>query len=181
VLEVRDEAVAGATTLACDPSLVAPSAALIVQAGPDCTARMLGLLAAPRPTPRFALGLEAAGERAPAGVLQAKAGEFQKDARATVQGYQTWVRLHRRPPTWFEALGRDAGALAAGAMSRLALSAAHAPTTVAEQRAAVTEAFARATAELWTTEARGFDGDRVMRRQISVIEQRQGGARSPDQ
>lgn len=172
VLEVREEAVATATTIACDPSLVTPSAALIVQAGPDCTARMLGLLAAPGPKPRFALGLESAGQRVPKGVLQAKTGEFRKDAGATVEGYQAWVRLHRRPPTWFEALGRDVGALASRALRQPALESAARAPTIAGQRAALTEAFARATAELWTTEARGFDGDRLMRRQISVIEQR---------
>jgi hypothetical protein len=168
VLEVREEPVAD-TTISCDlPVGIRSGSGVILQGGPDCAARVFSLLAAQRLRPQVALGLESVGLSAPAGTLRGTAGEFSKGASATTEDYREWMHERGRPPTWFEALGHDVGALASQAMRSLP---ADDPAPTAARRSALTEAFSRASAALWTTQARGFEGDRTLPRQIAVAEQ----------
>jgi hypothetical protein len=69
---------------------------------------------------------------------------------------------------WYEALGHDAGVLAIRALEALPQSGIARGDDVETLRAKVRDALARASAELWTSAARGFSGARVLPRDVVV-------------
>ena len=73
-------------------------------------------------------------------------------------------------PGWWAALGRDAGILARQAVSALPSNTTADPKAVAQRHAIVAAALGRAQAPLWTTEASGFAGQRVLARSLRVVE-----------
>jgi hypothetical protein len=73
---------------------------------------------------------------------------------------------------WYEALGRDAGVLAARALEALPLEGVARGEDVGALRERARGALARAETNLDTTTARGFGGGRVLPRELAVL---QGG------
>jgi hypothetical protein len=69
---------------------------------------------------------------------------------------------------WYEALGHDAAVLATRALEALPESGIARGGDVETLRAKVRDALARARAELWTSSARGFDGARLLPRDLVV-------------
>jgi hypothetical protein len=69
---------------------------------------------------------------------------------------------------WYEALGHDAAVLATRALEALPESGIARGDDVETLRAKVRDALARARAELWTSSARGFDGARLLPRELVV-------------
>ncbi|WP_437589142.1 hypothetical protein [Sorangium sp. So ce1000] len=81
-----------------------------------------------------------------------------------------WLATHPSPPSFWAALGRDAGVLAWAGVQRLPKTGTEDPAEVKARRLAATSAMSRATAELWTTSATGFGGQRVLPRVIGYRE-----------
>jgi hypothetical protein len=75
-----------------------------------------------------------------------------------------------RSPTagWYEALGHDAGLLAIRALDALPRTGIVRGDDVEALRATARDSLARASAELWTSAARGFGGARVLPRELVV-------------
>lgn len=69
---------------------------------------------------------------------------------------------------WYEALGHDAGVLAARALQELPESGIARGEDVEALRTKARDALARARAELWTSAASGFDGARLLPRELVV-------------
>ncbi|WP_437325991.1 hypothetical protein [Sorangium sp. So ce381] len=83
-----------------------------------------------------------------------------------------WLATHPSPPSFWAALGRDAGVLAWAGVQRLPKTGTEDPAEVKARRLAAASAMSTATAELWTTSADGFGGRRVLPR---VIGHRESG------
>jgi hypothetical protein len=87
------------------------------------------------------------------------------EARAMAQ------RLGGRP-SWWAALGRDAGALARKALSTLPQDTVTVEADIAKRRREARDALAAARVGLWTTDSPGFSGSSAIPREIRVIELR---------
>ena len=84
-----------------------------------------------------------------------------------------WRASGRREPGWWTGLGHDAGAVAKIAVESIPEGLADEASSSSSERAeALSRGIARADAALWTTEARGFTGARVLPRAIEVVERR---------
>ncbi|WP_437547086.1 hypothetical protein WME97_44275 [Sorangium sp. So ce367] len=81
-----------------------------------------------------------------------------------------WLATHPSPPSFWAALGRDAGVLAWAGVQRLPKTGTEDPAEVKARRLAAASAMSTATAELWTTAASGFGGRRVLPRVIGYRE-----------
>ena len=79
------------------------------------------------------------------------------------------IRFGARPSYW-TALGRDAGALARKASSALPLDTATAPAEIAARRAIVQSRIGSITARLWTRDADGFGGEHALPRTLQVLD-----------
>jgi hypothetical protein len=79
-----------------------------------------------------------------------------------------FLSLGRGAPTWWAGLGHDAGKLAWAAVSQLPDQAAADTRAMADRKALVTRLVASADVPLWTTDARGFGGGRVLPRTIGL-------------
>lgn len=169
-----DEAPSGSSIVAIQPcgaaldfTRAAKADALLIDGGPDC-ARIAAEAALPRgPSLAFALGLDAASAPSVTG-LAAGAGLYP--ARdALPDAMSAWAAPGRDAPTWWSALGHDAGALAGAALRAVAdAEPAHDAASVEARRAELTQAIATATAALWTTPANSFSGARTMARTLEV-------------
>jgi hypothetical protein len=73
-------------------------------------------------------------------------------------------------PTWWAALGRDAGVIARRAVSPLPAEGAQDQREVAQRRSIVVGGLIATRMKLWTTEAQGFGQDRTIARTIKVVE-----------
>ncbi|MCC6555787.1 MAG: hypothetical protein IT372_22725 [Polyangiaceae bacterium] len=122
------------------------------------TAQPLGL--------RVAFGLDATAAAAP-GALIATAGRYPFVADATDRALGRWLAVHPAPPSWWAALGRDAGVLAWEGVRGLPATGTEDPAQVRARRRSVAAAIAGAEADLWTTGARGFGGAQVLPREVS--------------
>lgn len=137
---------------------------LLFDAGPICVREATKSL----PGLFVALGLDGpldvgAGLRAHAGLYPID-GATSKDA-----GVLAYVDLGRGAPSWWAGLGHDAGLLAWAAVSRLPKTKPEGDQALAEREALVTKLVAEATAGLWTTDATGFAGARVIARDVRVV------------
>jgi len=130
--------------------------ALVVTGDADCAGDVARELSAARRSWPFALGLDASHAYATLGrsTLVVQAGTYPDKAPAG---------------GWYEALGHDAGALAARALEALPQAGVVQGEDVAGLRRRVRDALAAAEADLWTSEARGFGGARVLPRKLNVL------------
>ncbi|CAN98476.1 hypothetical protein predicted by Glimmer/Critica [Sorangium cellulosum So ce56] len=180
-----------ALALPCDGTFDAralrpPAIRGVVLAG-DARCADQALRAAPRSV-TIALAFEAA-VAPPPGSLVATAGIFPLlaapsgalppqgagDPRATpasgaAAALAAWLATHPSPPSFWAALGRDAGVLAWAGVQRLPKTGTEDPAEVKARRLAAASAMSTATAELWTTAAGGFGGRRVLPRVIGYRE-----------
>jgi hypothetical protein len=114
---------------------------------------------------RAAFGFDA-GPEAARGGLVATAGAFPLLAGTTTRRLEGWLALHPGPPTWWAALGRDAGVLAWAGVRGLPARGTEDRAEVKARRRAAAAAVAGAEAELWTTGAKGFGKGNVLPREI---------------
>ncbi|WP_104986030.1 hypothetical protein [Sorangium cellulosum] len=158
---------------------------IIVGGDPPCAEQTIR--AAPRSV-TLALGLEAI-VAPPAGSLVATAGLFPLTAgpagaqpapsasgpKAPPAGapgapdagaLSVWLASHPTPPSYWAALGHDAGVLAWAGVRSLPKTGTEDPAEVKARRLAAATAIGNAKAELWTTSAPGFGGGRVLPREI---------------
>jgi hypothetical protein len=120
---------------------------------------------------RYAFGPDAFGVALPAGALLLTSGKFPIPAPALQEPWLlSWSRMRPAPPTYWSGLGHDAGVLAWAGVQALPPTGTEDPKLVKERRLTAREALAAATIDLWTTEARGFGGGRVLQRRLGVEE-----------
>jgi hypothetical protein len=171
------EAAGGAEVVAVQPcgaaldlARVAGADAVLVDGGPDCARDVAASRAAtPRLELAFAYGLDAATEPSASGLL-ASAGALP--VRGDAEGeLAAWRAAGRQGPSWWAALGHDAGELASAALARAGgAEVARDAVAVEARRAAIAAALAAVERPLWTTSARGFGGARRLPRQLDVID-----------
>lgn len=88
-----------------------------------------------------------------------------------IDGYR---KKERGEPSWWVGLGHDVGLLVKDAVQGLPTEADEAAAAVAIRKRIVADAIARSEARLWTTEAKGFEGARVIKRTIATTDRREG-------
>ncbi|MRG94718.1 hypothetical protein [Polyangium spumosum] len=131
------------------------------------------LLATAGTSVKVAVGLDLGGVSLPQGTLAATAGAYPIDPKApSPSSIAEWMRLHPDPPSLWAGLGRDAAVLAWVGVEGLPTQGTRDPKEVKSRREQAAAALAAATRELWTTEAKGFGGERRMPRGILVREVR---------
>lgn len=126
-----------------------------------------------------AVGLGAmVGVRLPQGTRVAAAGVFPvpEDRSTADPRLLGWFESGRPTPTWWMGLGRDAAVLAVVAVRDLAEAASD--SDVRARRREATAVLAQVQADLWTTEAHGFDATRTLPRAITVV-RANGSGRTP--
>ncbi|XXY54945.1 hypothetical protein WME91_27820 [Sorangium sp. So ce269] len=109
----------------------------------------------------------ASAQRLPGGSAP---GAPPQDAPGAAGALAAWLATHPTPPSFWAALGRDAGVLAWAGVQRLPKTGTEDPAEVKARRLAAASAMSSATAELWTTSATGFGGKRVLPRAIGYRE-----------
>lgn len=95
-------------------------------------------------------------------VLATRAAEAPPAVRAFMEHYGA-------RPTYWTALGRDAGALARAALAPLPADTTGEAKAVAQRRAIVEAGLAGARVPLWTSEERGVDADRILHRALRLV------------
>jgi hypothetical protein len=111
--------------------------------------------------------------------LHATAGWMDGSERSGPSPLAAWRGTGREEPSWWAALGHDAGALARAAVEALgAETPADGASSQASLGAAVVRDLARTETALWTTDARGFAGGRELGRTIELVE-RGSASRAP--
>jgi hypothetical protein len=130
--------------------------ALLVLGDADCARDLAGEVRSSRESLLLALGLDASLAYATLGLstLAPSAGGYPASSPSG---------------GWYEALGHDAAVLAASALTALPPTVAARPEEVAALHEKARDALAAAQAELWTSAARGFSGDRSLPRELSVM------------
>ena len=127
------------------------------------------LLAVSGTSIQTAVGLDVDGVSLPKGTLAATAGNYPIDPRSiTNPQLVTWMRQHAEPPSIWAGLGRDAAVLAWSAVQVLPAQGTKDPQEVKARHGKAADTLAAAQADLWTTEARGFNGQRQLPRQVGV-------------
>jgi hypothetical protein len=139
---------------------------IVLPAPVACTKETLGAAAALHL--RLAVGLDHDALALPAGTLLATAGAFPFAEPST--SLRGWTPGHGAPPSWWAALGRDAAVLAWAGVQGLPLQGTEEPSEVDARRAQAGASLAAARVELWTSEAAGFGGARVLPRTLVVRE-----------
>ncbi|WP_437975259.1 hypothetical protein WMF11_45825 [Sorangium sp. So ce295] len=134
--------------LAFETAIAPPPGSLVATAG------LFPLLAAP------------SGAQPPPGAGDPRAAPASGAAAALA----AWLATHPSPPSFWAALGRDAGVLAWAGVQRLPKTGTEDPAEVKARRLAAASAMSTASAELWTTAASGFGGRRVLPRVIGYRE-----------
>lgn len=172
------ETAGGASLVAiqpCGASLefvrAAAADALLVDAGPDCAHDLdAARRAARRDDVTWAYGLDAATDPSAAGLL-ATAGSLPVRGAPPGEELALWRAAGRPGPSWWAALGHDAGELASAALVAAGgVEVARDAQAVEARRAAIAAALARAERPLWTSSSRGFAGARRLPRPVAVIE-----------
>ncbi len=103
---------------------------------------------------------------ASAGIVPVLASRAQDANDADVRAFME--KLGVRPSYW-SALGRDAGALARAAIGVLPVDTTTALPNVTQRRAIVRAGLLSTRVRLWTTDERGFGEDRVLTRALRVL------------
>lgn len=142
--------------------------ALVIDAGARCTndaTKAAGALT-------LGFGLDAARPESSAGVLAAS-GIFPISSGPTPDVHlKTFRDREKRDPSWWVALGHDAGLLVKDAVLGLPSEDDTADAAVAVRKRLVTDSIAKTEGSLWTTSSKGFDGARTMKRSIGVIDRK---------
>jgi hypothetical protein len=84
------------------------------------------------------------------------------------QSISSWLQSHSSKPSWFAALGRDAAVLASAVLRTLPADETSDLEEIGKRHALVQRGLASQPAELWTTDAPGFEGGRLIRRKIQI-------------
>ncbi|WP_437832223.1 hypothetical protein [Sorangium sp. So ce1153] len=154
----------------------APCAEQALRAAPRSVTIALGFEAAISPPPGSLVATAglfpfaaapASAQRLPGGDAP---GAPPQDAPGAAVALEAWLATHPTPPSFWAALGRDAGVLAWAGVQRLPKTGTEDPAEVKARRLAAASALSRAAAELWTTSATGFGGKRVLPRAIGYRE-----------
>jgi hypothetical protein len=147
--------------------------ALVFHGDAHCAREAIAEVKAARFQVPLVLGLEAAqivqdfGDPA---TLAVAAGAYPAGLRAgEPKDMAEWLGHTGQAPSWYTVLGHDAGLLAAEALGALPLEGAEDADAVQSLHARARDRLATATAGLWSTERRGFEGGRVLRRELSVV------------
>lgn len=120
------------------------------------------------------LGLEAGEIFAELEALQPRfalsAGSFPHRPGVTASAAQReWVAQSGHAPSWFTTLGHDAALLARIALSDFSLERSVDAQTVAVLHRRATDRLGAAQAELWSSDARGFGGARILTRSLGTV------------
>jgi hypothetical protein len=137
-----------------------------------CSRAVLEDVADSRLAVTVALGLEAAElSREPSSLktLVLSAGRFPLRDDPNDLGAR-WRARHGNLPTWYAALGHDAGALARAALRELPLGATEDPREIQNRHEALSRSLLGVQADLWTTDGRSFGGGHSLARTLHVIE-----------
>ena len=154
--------------------------AWLLATSPECASDVVHEVGARAQGGVFALTLDAAGLTArpaqgsrvlaaAAGIVPAGAGTA--DDPRELEARKMAVQLGGQP-TWWAALGRDAGALARKALSTLPEDTVTLPAEIAKRHRDARDALAAARVGLWTTDAQGFvepGNPRCLGRALRVI------------
>ncbi|WP_437688621.1 hypothetical protein [Sorangium sp. So ce176] len=154
----------------------APCAEQAIRAAPRSVTIALGFEAATSPPPGslvaaagpFPFAAAAAGAPRPPAAGAPDAPPPGASGAATALG--AWLATHPAPPSFWAALGRDAGVLAWAGVQRLPKTGTEDPAEVKARRLAAASSLSSARAELWTTSATGFGGKRVLPREVGYRE-----------
>lgn len=105
-------------------------------------------------------------------VISAQAGLFPilESKIGTDADLARYVTTFAVRPTWWAALGRDAGVLARRAVSPLPTEGATDAREVTQRRSIVVGGLMATRTRLWTTDAEGFGQNRAIPRAFSVVE-----------
>jgi ABC-type sugar transport system substrate-binding protein len=143
---------------------VQKASGLVIDGGPTCIRDAIGNASGAL----VALGLDAPGDLG--GKLGAHAGMFPFTATSPGSDAELakFFALGRGAPSWWAGLGHDAGKLAWAAVSQLSEIAPTDADATSARKNQVMKLLSSAEGSLWTTEARGFAGGRVIPRSISV-------------
>ncbi len=115
-----------------------------------------------------ALGLEASAELSSRG-MRLGAGLFPLAITESRKGLAAYTKLGRGQPSWWTALGHDAGALVKDAIVGLPTEDDAEALASAMRKRIVADGIAKAEAELWTTDGAGFGGERWVKRPLRVL------------
>lgn len=141
---------------------------VVVDADTDCIRTVAATTAG---SIRYAFGQDGYNVALPPGALLLTAGKYPISAGALNEDWLlSWSRVRPAPPTFWSGLGRDAGVLAWAGVQALPPTGTEDPKLVKERRKLARNTLAAATIDLWTTEARGFEGGRVLSRRLGVEE-----------
>lgn len=131
------------------------------------------LLATSGTSVQTAVGLDLDGVVLPKGTMATTAGVYPIDPRNTASPtLSLWLRQHADPPSMWAGLGRDAAVLAWSAVQVLPAKGTTDPAEVKARHRKAADTLAAAQGELWTTDARGFGGERKLPRQLGVRQTR---------
>ncbi len=145
---------------------------LLLVTDADCARRAVDAAQAARWAPLLGLGLESAELldelrwSAPHAALGA--GRFPARRAEEPTELQAWRRRYGAPPSWFQALGHDAGQLCAAAAQALPRATVEAPRQVTELHARAAALLRDARVQLWTTHHAGFSGAQRLPRTLEL-------------
>jgi len=146
---------------------------LLLLGDASCSRDALRELDAVRLKPALGLGFESAelfetlAQTRP--VLTVAAGSFPYREQSAPPDMRRWVEASGAPPRWYEALGHDAARLASAALEGFPVARAEDTQAVSRLHRQARARLLSATAELWTSERRGFDGRQALARRIDVL------------
>jgi hypothetical protein len=147
--------------------------ALVLSGDAVCAREAVSELARAGAKPLLAFGLECAELISELATAQPRfavgAGKFPlRPADKSADGLQRWLERTGRAPSWAAALGHDAALLASAAIADFALERVDDAREVAALHRRAQQKLARARAELWTSEKKGFEGGRRLERKLRV-------------
>jgi len=143
----------------------ANAGAVVFDGGPSCTKEALDALDGKT---KLAFGLDARIPERDQGVF-ATAGLFPlHDSQTRDAALTAFRKLGRGEPSWWTALGHDAGMLVEDAVVGLPTEEDAAALASALRKRIVADGIAKAERPLWTTDAKGFEGGRVLSRKVGT-------------
>ncbi len=142
----------------------ANAGALVLDGDPACSKTALGALDGKT---ELAFGFDARVPQRDTGLF-ASAGQFPLTGRSTDSGLLAYRKLDRGEPSWWTALGHDAGMLVEDAIVGLPTEEDAAALASALRKRIVADGIAKAERPLWTTDAKGFEGGRVLSRKVGA-------------
>lgn len=146
---------------------------VLVLAGPLCARDVAREAAGSGRRVWLGLGLESAELLSASEVgssrIAAAAGAFPYRASSpSPEDLKRFVARTGRPPSWYAAMGHDAAVLAQAAFKSFALERVDDARVVSQLHRQAQRELASVQVDLWTTDARGFGGARVLPRTITT-------------